>query len=229
MKRLLPIVLVALFSLHALTALAASGRWVEGRNYFRLSPEQRTSVPAGKIEVMEVFSYGCPACNGFQPVMEKLKQSLPPNAQMVYLPASFNPAEDWPTFQRAYFTAQALRIADRAHQAMYDAVWKTGELAIADPTTHQLKRPQPSLADVARCYGRLTGVKPDAFLSAARSMWVDVKVKAADAQVAAMQVPSTPCLVVNGKYRVNMETLTKADDVIDIVKTLVAKESKSNH
>jgi thiol:disulfide interchange protein DsbA len=225
MKRLLSIVLVTLFSLHSLATLA-SERWVEGRNYVHLSPEQRTTVPPGKIEVMEVFSYGCPACNGFQPVIERLKQSLPPNAQMVYLPASFNPAEDWPTFQRAYFTAQAMGVADKAHQAIFDAVWKTGELATVNPTTHQLKSPQPSLEDVARCYGRLTGVKPAEFLQTAHSFTVDFKIKAADAQVRAMEVPSTPCIVVNGKYRINMETLRTTDDVIDIVKTLVAKESR---
>lgn len=226
MKRVLSVLLVLLVGISALQAHAAPDRWVEGKNYAVLRPAQRTSVPAGKIEVMEVFSYGCPFCNQFQPVIEKLKQSLPRDAQMVYLPASFNPAEDWPTFQRAYFAAQALGIADKAHQAMYDAVWKTGELATVNPTTHQLKSPQPSLEDVARCYGRITGVKAEDFLAAARSFGVDVKIKAADAKILAMQVPSTPCIVVNGKYRIIMESLSKPDDVIDIVKTLVAKESQ---
>jgi thiol:disulfide interchange protein DsbA len=226
MKRLLSILLVSVFGLHSLTALATADRWVEGRNYVRLSPEQHTRVPAGKVEVMEVFSYGCIACNGFQPVIEKLKHSLPPNAQMAYLPASFNPAEDWPIFQRAYFAAQALGVADRAHQAIFDAVWKTGELAIQNPTTRQLKSRQPSLEDVARCYGHLTGAKLADFLAAAHSFSVDAKIRAADAQVLAMEVPGTPCIVVNGKYRIKMETLAKADDIIDIVNTLVAKETR---
>jgi protein dithiol oxidoreductase (disulfide-forming) len=226
MKRLASLVLSALFGLHSLAALAGADRWIEGRNYVHLNPEQRTSVPPGKVEVMEVFSYGCPACNSFQPMIDKLRESLPSNAQMVYLPASFKPSEDWPTFQRAYFAAQALGIADKAHQAMFDAVWKTGELAIVNPNTNQLKSPQPSLEDVARCYGRLTGVKPADFLQAARSFSVDVKVKAADAKVIAMQVPGTPCIVVNGKYRINMETLANPGDIIDIVKMLVAKESQ---
>jgi thiol:disulfide interchange protein DsbA len=215
-----------LVSLNALDARAAPERWVQGKDYFLLTPVQRTSVPAGKVEVMEVFSFACPACNAFQPVIEKLKQTLPSNAQMVFLPASFIPAEDWPTFQRAYFAAQALGIEDKTHQAIYDAIWKTGELATVNPTTHQLKSPQPSLEDVARCYARLTGVKPEDFLAAARSFGVDVKAKTADQKILAMQVPSTPCIIVNGKYRINMQSLVKPDDVIDIVKTLVAKESQ---
>jgi protein dithiol oxidoreductase (disulfide-forming) len=203
----------------------AAQAWTEGRDYVPLTPTQHTSVPTGKVEVMEVFSYGCIACNGFQPVVEKLRRSLPPNAQMVFLPASFNSGEDWPMLQRAYFAAQFLGIAERTHQAMFDAIWKTGELAISDPVTHQLKNPRPSIEDAARCYARLAGVKPEAFLAAAKSFGVDVKMRAADAQVGAMQVPSTPCIVVNGKYRLNMDSLRSSDDLIDLVKYLVAKES----
>jgi thiol:disulfide interchange protein DsbA len=225
MKHALVALLLMLTGVGPSAAFAVPGRWVEGRNYVLLSPVQHTSVPAGKIEVMEVFSYGCPVCDRFQPVIERIKKSLPANAQMVFLPASFIPAEDWPMFQRAYFAAQALGVADKTHQAIFDAVWKTGELATVDPTTHALKKPQPSLEDAAHCYGRLTGIKPEDFLNAARSFSVDVKMKAADAKVMQMQVPGTPCIVVNGKYRINMDSLSSQDDVVELVKYLVAKES----
>ncbi len=127
--------------------------------------------------------------------------------------------------QRAYFAAQSLGIADRTHQGMYDAVWKTGELAVSDPVTHRLRYPLPTIQDAARCYERMTGVKPDAFLAAASSFAVDAKVRAADAQVAAMQVPSTPCIVVNGKYRVILDSLSSTDDLVDLIRYLVARES----
>ena len=204
----------------------AAQAWTEGSSYDVITPAQRTSVPSGKVEVMEVFSYGCPACNGFQPVMAALEHSLPPNAQMAFLPASFKPEEDWVMFQRAYFAAQTLGISARTHQAIFDAVWKTGELGIADPATRRLKVPQPSIEDAAKCYQRLTGVKPEVFLSTARSFSVDLKMRAADAQVIAMQVPSTPCIVVNGKYRVNLDSLQSQDDLISLVRYLVDKESR---
>ena len=201
--------------------------WTEGKHYARLAPVQRTTVPAGKVEVLEVFSYGCPGCNQFQPVVERLRKSLPSTAQMAFLPASFKESEDWPVFQQAYFAAQTLGIADRTHQAMFDAIWKTGELAIVDRTTGRLKAKEqlPTIQDAAKCYERLAGVKPDAFLAAATSFGVNVKMRAADAKVFAMQVPSTPCLVVNGKYRVNMDSMTSAEDIISVVNFLVAKET----
>ena len=81
---------------------------------------------------MEVFSYGCPACNSFLPTMKKLKASLPANAQLVYLPASWNKAENWPLFQRAYLTAQSLGVAEKAHDEMFKAIWTTGELGVLE-------------------------------------------------------------------------------------------------
>src|SRR5207245_10470074 len=116
---------------------------------------QATSGTAGSIEVIEVFSYGCIACNSFQPVMERLRRNLPPNAQIVLLPASYNTGEDWPMFQRAYFAAWILGVADRTHRAMFDAIWKTGELAVSDAVTHRLKTPQPSSEEAGRCDARV--------------------------------------------------------------------------
>jgi len=210
----------------AVEALARAAAWVEGRNYVLLNPVQHTHVAPGKVEVLEVFSYGCPACNAFQPVMERLARSLPANAQITLLPASFSAAEDMPMLQRAFFAAQTLGIADKAHQSIFDAVWKTGELAVVDPITHRSKFPLPTLEDAARCYGRITGVKPEEFLRAARSFVVEVRLRATDAQISAMQVPGTPCLVVDGKYRVELDTLSSAADVIDLVNLLVKRASR---
>lgn len=225
MKRISLALIAALVCASAFPAHAAPTRWVEGTHYVVLESAQPTTVPAGKIEVMEVFSYACPFCNKFQPVIHQLERTLPKNAQMVYLPASFNPSEDWPMFQRAYLTAEALGIADRTHQAMFDAVWKTGELAIVDPETNRLKQPLPSIEDAARTYSRLAGVGPQMFLATARSFGIDTKMREADAQIMAMQITGTPSIVVDGKYRVVLESLSNNDDVIDLVDYLVAKAS----
>ncbi|MGC1458061.1 MAG: thiol:disulfide interchange protein DsbA/DsbL [Steroidobacteraceae bacterium] len=218
--------LMGVLALLAAPLTQAAQNWAEGRDFEAITPTQQTHVAKGKVEVMEVFSYGCPGCNGFQPVMAALEQALPSNAQMVFLPASFKPEEDWSMLQRAYLAAQALGVAQRTHQALFDAVWKTGELAIVDPATRRLKNPLPSIEDAAKCYERLTGVKADTFLATARSFAVDLKMRAADAQVIAMQVPGTPCIVVNGKYRINMDSLHSENDLISVVRFLVARESR---
>ena len=218
MTRILFVVL-ALFA----TAAAQAQAWAPGVHY-AVIPTQRTNVPAGKVEVLEVFSYGCPACNSFRPVMKKIKAALPSNAQLNYLPASWHPEENWPVFQRAFLTAQSLGILDKVHDPMYDAIWTTGELAVTDPVTHRPKSKLPSIEDVARFYQRVAGVKPENFVAASKSFSVDLKMRQADSQITAMQVSGTPALVVAGKYRLNNDNLT-TDNMIALINFLVAKES----
>jgi thiol:disulfide interchange protein DsbA len=216
--------LLLLFLAALTTARAeAAPAWAEGRDYAVLPQPQRTSVAPGKIEVLEVFSYGCPACKNFQPTMELLRKSLPSGAQLAYLPAAFNKAEDWPMFQRAYLAAQALGIAERTHQLMFDAVWKTGELATFDKI-NRLKDPQPTIEQAAQAYARWTAVKPADFLAMANSFTVDGRMRTADEEIMAMQVPGTPCIVVDGRYRISDDiTHGPADRLIALVQFLVAK------
>ena len=220
MKRIL-LTFVALAA--AATALAQT-KWVAGKHYTNIPP-QRTQVAPGKVEVMEVFSYGCPACNQFRPVMKQIAAGLPKNAQIVYLPASWNAAENWPMFQRMYLTAVSLGVADKTHEAMYDAIWTTGELGVVDQNTRRLKTKLPTIEDAAKFYQRTAGVKPQDFVNASKSFGVDLKIKQAEAQIKAMQIGSTPTLVVAGKYRINNDAFKTVDEIIELVNFLAAKEA----
>ncbi|MEA3151897.1 MAG: hypothetical protein QOD56_2836, partial [Gammaproteobacteria bacterium] len=51
--------------------------WQEGVNYSRLVPAQPTFVPAGQVEVLEFFWYGCPHCYAIDPQVESWKKSKP--------------------------------------------------------------------------------------------------------------------------------------------------------
>ena len=210
----------------AICAPVHAAPWTEGINYFLIDPARPTSMPPGKVEVTEVFSYACPACNVFVPSMHTLKASLPANAVFDFLPASFNPSEDWPMFQLAYLTAQVLGVADKTHDAMFNAVWRSGELAVLDPATQRIKSRLPAIEDAAKFYQAQAGVPVDKFLSTAKSFAVDVKVRAAEGAIQAYRVDRTPTIVVNGKYRLHTESAGGNDQLIELVKWLVAKESK---
>ncbi len=218
--------LALLLTLSFVSLAQAATSWTEGKNYFLINPPRPTKLAPGKVEVTEVFSYGCPACNAFIPTMHKLKQALPANAVLTYLPASFNPSEDWPMFQQAFFTAQTLGVAEATHDAMFNAVWATGELSIIDPSTQRIKSPLPTIDNAARFYQKKAGVPVANFVSTAKSFGVDMKVRAAEQTIAAYGVDRTPTIVVNGKYRLTTESAGGPDQLIELVKWLVAKESK---
>ncbi len=226
MKLLNCAVLAAIVTLSICGPVRGATTWTEGVNYFLVVPARPTSLPPGKVEVTEVFSYACPACNLFVPTMHKLKKSLPPNAVFDFLPASFNPSEDWPMFQLAYCTAQVLGVADQAHDAMFDAVWKTNELAIMDPSGQSIKSQLPTIADAAGFYNRHAGVPVDKFLATAKSFAVDVKVRSAEDLIKGYKVDRTPTIIVNGKYRLQVESAGGNDQLVELVNWLVAKETK---
>lgn len=223
---LAPAVLAALAPAAARAQAGDAGKWVEGRNYFLIVPARPTGLPAGKVLVTEVFSYACPACNQFQPFMRKLEHSVPPNVVINFLPASFNPSEDWPMFQLAYVTAQTLGVADKTHDAMFDAVWTTGELATTDPATGGLKAHMPTIEDAARFYQAHTGIPAAKFVATSRSFGVDSQVRQDEETIAHYGVDRTPTFVVNGKYRIQVQSAGGPDQLIELVNWLVAKESK---
>jgi thiol:disulfide interchange protein DsbA len=216
--------LLCLLTLPVLTSMAAAADapWIEGVHYFAVEPAQPTQVPPGKVEVVEIFSYACPACNAFYPAIDKLRAALPKQARLSYLPASWHPEEDWPTFQRAFFAAQSLGLVERTHDAVFDAIWKTGELAIMDPRTNRPKAMMPTVIDVAKFYARKTGVKPEAFVDAAHSFSVDARMREADPQIRAYQADATPTVIVDGRYRVTPQSAGGDDAFIRLVNYLVA-------
>ncbi|HJU40042.1 MAG TPA: thiol:disulfide interchange protein DsbA/DsbL [Tahibacter sp.] len=196
--------------------------YVEGKHYELIDPPVQTADPA-KIEVTEVFSYGCPACAGYAPIFKKLKAKLPANTIVTYVPASFNTAEKWPLFQRAYYAAQALGVADKAHDDVFPAVWgENGPLKVVDQRTR--KPVELTLEDVAKFYEKY-GVSAADFVATANSFSVNTKMKKADAYLKATQVSSTPTLVVNGKYRLVSQELGSWEALDDLVLFLVRKES----
>lgn len=206
--------------------LAHAQQWVEGKHYIEIKPAQRPpDAPAGIIEVTEVFSYGCIHCNRTIPLMDKLKKSLPSNARLGYLPASFNSAESWPMFQRVYYTAAALGVLPKMHDAVYSAVWTTNELAVVEADGRRLKSPQPTLEDAAKVFAKKAGIKPEQFLATAKSFGVEANCRRADQLVKHYRVDGTPSIVVNGHYRVNMSGLKAEGELIELVNWLVAKEA----
>jgi len=209
----------------ALSTLAsAADPFQEGKHWFPVEPPQPTST-GDKVEVVEIFSYACPACNYFEPTMRKLKAALPANARLVHLPASFRADEDWPVFQRAYYAAAALGIADKVHEDMFGAVWnEDGPLRITDPKTRRIRNPMPSIEDVAQWFTRY-GVSYEDALGTANSFAISTRMKHADAMLKAYGVDSTPTLVVNGKYRLTAQSAGSVDKLVELVLFLVEKES----
>jgi len=199
-------------------------RWQQGRQYTLIQPAAAVSVPAGKIEVTEAFSYGCIHCYRAKNEIAKLKATLPSDAVMTYLHASFIPSEGWPMLQQAFYTAQALGVAEAVHEQMFAAIWETGEFPLLDPKSGGARKPLPTIEDAARFYQKYAAVKAETFLAMARSPKVSEAMRRADKLVADYKVSGTPTLIVNGRYQIRMEELSGWDEIRQLVAFLVGQE-----
>ena len=72
---MLRIIIGALCSITLMSANAETP-YIEGEHYERVTPEVATHTN-GKIEVLEIFWYGCHHCFAFEPYLKKWKPALP--------------------------------------------------------------------------------------------------------------------------------------------------------
>ncbi|WP_329741689.1 thiol:disulfide interchange protein DsbA/DsbL [Dyella sp. A6] len=169
----------------AATPGTAAAPFTNGNQYVTLpQPYQRYSK-AGKVEVVEVFSYACIHCAEFAPYAEKLRKSLPPGVVFKLVPAPFN--QYWLPFARAYYAADKLGVVSRTHLKLFREKF----------FQHY---PLNSLDDLADFYAR-EGVKRDEFLRIANSPEATAAMKADLALIQKWGVDGTPTIVVDGKYR----------------------------
>jgi thiol:disulfide interchange protein DsbA len=191
-------------------AAAPTRDWQLGSDYFLIDPRMPTTT-GDKVEVVEVFSYACPHCAHFQPTMDELKAKLPANAQIVLLPAVFNP--QWEPFARAFYTARSLGVLDKTHNALFEAL-------------HTQHQPLYSIDALAGFYSNY-GVDPKSFLGTANSFIIDSQIANGNRLVAAYGVGSTPTLVINGKYRVEMSPEKKIgpSEELEIALMLIKQEA----
>ncbi|NUS59573.1 MAG: thiol:disulfide interchange protein DsbA/DsbL, partial [Lysobacter sp.] len=164
----------------------------------------------GKIEVVEVFGYVCPACAAFDPLVESWKAKLPADVRFSYVPAPFGP--EWNPYAKAFYVAEAMNLVDKSHSALIREIHVT--------QTMPGEGDKPDEQKIADFYGKY-GANPKEFLSTMNSFSVNAQVNKGRQFMIRSGANSTPTLIVNGKYRV---TGNSFEDMIRIAGQLIARE-----
>jgi thiol:disulfide interchange protein DsbA len=162
-----------------------------GVDYAEIQGGQPYEPLAGKIEVVEVFGYVCPACAAFEPAFSAWKARQPADVRVTYVPAPYGP--QWIPYARAYFVSESMGLVEKTHTALFHAIHIAGTL----PGEGK----QPDEAKVAAWFGQY-GADPKRFLSEMHSFATEAKMKRGTQFMMRSQVGGTPTLVVDGKYRV---------------------------
>jgi thiol:disulfide interchange protein DsbA len=178
-----------------------------GKDYTPISPAQPTDDPA-KIEVLEFFSYGCPHCSDFHPVISAWAAKLPGDVVFKRVPVTFGRAA-WANAARLYYTLEA-----------------TGELARLDGEVFKaIHNDRINLFEEKAIFEWVAkkGVDQKKFSEAFNSFGVMSKVKRGDQLAQAYKIQGVPSVAVDGKYLVGgkdfNEQLAIADKLIAKVRS----------
>ena len=177
-------VLAVVAAFGACAALPALADAVEGKQYTLLNPPQTQEI-AGKVEVIEFFSYGCPHCWHFHPMIDKWTTELPGNAVLIRVPVSLGRPQ-WGQLSRAFYALQATGDLKRLDGELFNAI-------------HQEQQPLFDEANLT-AWAVAHGVDKAKFTEAFNSFAVSTKASHAEELSRKYQVEGIPKVVVNGKY-----------------------------
>ncbi len=199
-------------ALLALMAMANSSadEFVAGQHYQEIKPAVPTSTTGDKVEVLELFWYGCPHCYAFEPQLAEWVKKKPDYVEFVRVPAVF--AHNWELHARAYYAAQQLGVLEKIHQALFDAIHKQGRKVFSEEELTQFFVDQ--------------GVDAEAFKKAYSSFDVDTKTRHAIALTREYGITGVPSLIVNGKYRSSAQEAGNFTTLLKVVESLADKEHK---
>ncbi|MDP3441113.1 MAG: thiol:disulfide interchange protein DsbA/DsbL [Azonexus sp.] len=188
----------------ALTVATPSFAQTLGTDYTLISPAQPTE-DAAKIEVVEFFSYGCPHCADFNPLVTAWAAKLPGDVVFKKVPITFGRGA-WDAIARLYYTLEITGDLARLEGDVFRAIhvekinlYESGAL-----TEWVVKK----------------GVDPKKFTDTFKSFGVMSKVKRGDQMAQAYRISGVPALAVDGKFMVGGKDF---GEQLAIAEKLVAK------
>jgi len=198
------------------SSVQAADMWEKGRHYKELPIPVKTR-DTSKIEVVEVFWYGCPHCYEFNNNhLPKWEEHLPKDVDFWMVPATF---PGWVEHAKAFYAAEFLGVREKLHQPLFDAIQK-------DPRKYK---------DVEDLKGIFVenGVNGDDFdnifeASGFRKIsQVDQALKKTSERVKSYRISGVPALIVNGKYKIGVRDAGSMANMLKITNFLINKERES--
>ena len=206
------LILSAAFASLSLLGLGAHAESIEaGRQYVELDSPVPVSQP-GKVEVVELFWYGCPHCYEFESTLNPWVKQLPDDVKFVHIPAMFGGV--WDLHGQMYITLESMGVEQQVRQAIFNKLH-------ADPRSL-------SNADDMAEFLASQGIDKGKFLSTFNSFAVKGQMAKAKQLAIAYQIKGVPVLIVGGKYRFDVGSSGGPQQTLDVADFLIQKERSAN-
>jgi thiol:disulfide interchange protein DsbA len=194
----------------ALPLTASFAAYDEGIDYKRIARPMTTEDPS-KVEVMELFWYGCPHCYRLEPHLNAWLKKQPKTVNFVRVPAVFNPG--WAYHAKMYYTADLLGVLDKMHPAIFNAM-------------HVKRKKLNSDSEVYALFKEF-GVSEKDFNSTFNSFAVDSLVRKATDITRRSNISGVPSLVIDGKFVTDGPMGNGHEGMLRITDFLIQKEMKT--
>ena len=188
----------------ALGAAVAMPAFAQNAPYTPITPAQPTE-DASKIEVVEFFSYGCPHCADFNPLLHAWAAKQPGDVVVKKVPITFGRAA-WANIAKLYYTLEITGDLQRLESDVFKAIHVERQNLFEEKalTEWVVKK----------------GVDAKKFSETFNSFGVMSKVKRADQLAQAYKIPGVPAIAVDGKYLVGGQSF---GEVLASTDKLIAK------
>jgi protein dithiol oxidoreductase (disulfide-forming) len=194
-------------------AALANSRWIAGTNYRPLTPPQPTNVAKDKVEVVEVFWYGCNHCYALEPVLKSWEKTKPGYIEFVKVPVVWGPQHK--QHARLFYTLEALKRPD-LHAKVFDEFHQRGNMLLgnneAEGRALHLK------------FARANGISEADFDQAYDSFDVDQKTTRAEQLTRRYQVDGVPRVIINGKFSTDVGMAGGQTNLVALINDVAASE-----
>ena len=190
---------------------AAQGGIVEGTHYVRLGQPLPVTAPAGKVDVVEFFWYGCPHCNAFEPMLEAWVKKLPEFASFRRVPVQFR-EEPFGTHQRIYFALETMGQLEAMHRKVFAAIHND-----------RLKLDKPAEIQAFMSKNGLDGAR---FIEVMNSFGVQTKARQAKQLAEAYKIDGVPALGIQGRFYTSGSLAGGQDKMLVVADFLIQASRK---
>jgi thiol:disulfide interchange protein DsbA len=191
------------------------GKWKPGVNYVPLVPAQPTSVPAGKVEVVEVFWFACPHCYALEPFIQNWLKNKPEYVEFVRVPVMWGPVHR--AHARLFYILESLGRKD-LDAKVFDTIHKEQNMLGGNDEASPQK--------VQRDFAVANGIKAEDFDKAWGSFTVNASLQRAQQLTERYHVDGVPLVVVNGKYETDVSKAGGPGQLLSLINDLAASEKR---
>lgn len=197
-------------ALPGLLALPAHAQSKSEKGYLDVKPRAPVAAPAGQIEVVEFFSYGCVHCMNFDPMFQAWKKAAPKDVVVRLEHVGFSPSFE--PLQRIFYGLEAVGKVDALHAKVFEALQK--------------QRVRLDKPDVLFPWVAEQGVDRAKFEAAYKSFGVATKIRQAGQLQEAYKVEGTPALGIAGRYYTDGSLGGGFERMMQVTNNLIAQERK---